>query len=364
MQRVLDIDAPDSLTPEPDAGERGTYIHDVLEHYYLALQSSIGEPVAPGGDFETRQQQLLSVALDRLETAFSTAGETAFQHHWLTTVLAGLGSPAENDYYGPDRETADGQPVARGLLYRFLEHEFNDVAKTTARPAWFEGRVGTPYDAGTPLQDAPTEIETPHGSVPVHGLIDRIDVVPGTTPTQLVVRDYKTGYSTPSESDSLLGTSFQLPLYALLAEDALPAETVGGTYYHMSPPSSVNSRKGLLTSQSMAVYHGSDDVETPLLRQSYPYFETHRAFRQFIEETTPRRLGQLTNGIATGQFQPTVLDPSDAGCRFCDYAHVCDVRSHQRRELIETIDDENHPVYVPAKAREQSPEDVVPAEVE
>jgi len=364
MQRVVEIDAPDSLTPEPDAGERGTYIHDVLEHYYLKLQSSIGEPVAPDGDFETRQQHLLDVALERLETAFKTAGDTAFQHHWLTTVLAGLDSPTENDYYGPDRQTATGQPVARGLLYRFLEHEFGEVAKTTARPAWFEGRVGTPYDAGTPLQDAPAEIETPHGSVPVHGLIDRIDVVPGTRPTQLVVRDYKTGSSIPDDSDSLLGTSFQLPLYALLAEDALPAETVGGTYYQISSPSSVSSRKGLVTSQSMAVHHGSDDIGTPLVRHTYPYFETHAAFRRFIEETTPRRLGQLTNGIATGQFQPTILDPSDAGCRFCDYAHVCDVRSHQRRELIDTIDAEDHPVYVPPKAREQSAEDVVPAEVE
>ncbi len=100
------------------------------------------------------------------------------------------------------------------------------------------------------------------------------------------------------------------------------------------------------------------------MRHTHPYFETHAAFRRFIEETTPRRLGQLTNGIATGQFQPTILDPDDAGCRFCDYAHVCDVRPHQRRELIDTIDDEAHPVYVPPKAREQSPEDVVPAEVE
>jgi ATP-dependent helicase/nuclease subunit B len=148
-----------------------------------------------------------------------------------------------------------------------------------------------------------------------------------------------------------------------MAEEALDdVEVVGGAYYQVSPPSSVNSRSGLLTSQEMAVYHGSDDVDTPLLRHSYPYFETHEAFRRFIEETTPQRLGELASGITEGRFHPTVLDPSDAGCRYCDYAHVCDVRSHQRKEVIEAIDDTGTSAYVPLKARNHDLEDVVEVE--
>ena len=362
MRRVLGIEAPDRLTREPDASDRGSYIHDVLEHYYLSLQTGDSDPIHPGGDFDTRHQQLLDTALERLDYAFDGRARTAFQEEWLTTVLAGLGTPDTNPYYGP-QETRDGRAIARGLLYRFLDHEADELAKTTARPTWFEGRIGTPYDAGTPLSDDPAEIETPHGSVPIHGLIDRVETVPGTDPTQVVVRDYKTGSGIPSENDALSGLKFQLQLYALMAEDALDdVEVVGGAYYQVSPPSSVNSRSGLLTSQEMAVYHGSEDVDTPLLRHSYPYFETHEAFRRFIEETTPQRLGTLASGIAAGHFHPTVLDPADAGCRYCDYAHVCDVRSHQRKAVIEEIDDSIASAYVPLKAREHDLQDVVEVE--
>lgn len=362
MRRVLGIEAPDSLTREPDASDRGSYIHDVLEHYYLSLQTGDGGPIHPGGDFETRQQQLLDIALDRLDHAFDDHAQTAFQEEWLTTVLAGLGTPDTNPYYGP-HETRDDRAIARGLFYRFLTHEAEEPAKTTARPTWFEGRIGNPYDAGTPLGDDPAEIETPHGPVPVHGLIDRVETVPETDPTQVIVRDYKTGSSIPSENDALSGLKFQLQLYALMAEEALDdVEVVGGAYYQVSPPSSVNSRSGLLTSQEMAVYHGSDDVDTPLLRHSYPSFETHEAFRRFIEETTPQRLGDLAAGITEGRFHPTVLDPSDAGCRYCDYAHVCDVRSHQRQDTIEAIDDMDTSAYIPLKARGHELENVVEVE--
>jgi ATP-dependent helicase/nuclease subunit B len=363
MRRVLGIKAQDPLTREPDPGVRGSYIHDTLEHYYLDLQSAFGEPVNPGGDFDERQDQLLEVALTRLDNAFDDYPETAFHDQWLTSVLAGLGTPEENAYYGPEGETDEGKPVARGLFYRFLEHEFDEPAKSTGRPTWFEARVGQPYDAGTPISDDPAIIETPYGSVPVHGLIDRVDTVPGTTPLQAVVRDYKTGASIPGESEALLGLNFQLPLYALMTEDALDGvETVGAAYYQVSPPTSVNSRSGQITSQEMATWQGSDDVETPLLRYSYPHFETHEAFREFIEETTAARLGELAAGIEEGRFQPTVLDPSDAGCRYCDYAHVCDVRSHQRRETIQHIDDDGISAYVPPMARDVDAEDVVGVE--
>ncbi|WP_435075270.1 PD-(D/E)XK nuclease family protein [Halorubrum sp. HHNYT27] len=359
LQRVLEIDAPEPLTREPHAGLRGSYIHDVLEHYYRTVQSDVGEPVDPGGDFQARQATLLTVARERLADAFNGYAATAFQEEWLTGVFAGLGTPAENPYYGPTA-TEDDEPAAKGLLYRFLEHEFAEPAKTTARPTWLEARIGDPHPGGTPVGDGPAVIQTPTGEVTLHGLVDRVDTVPGTTPTQAVMRDYKTGSSIPSASDALLGLHFQLPLYALMIEDALPKlETVGAAYYQMAPPTAVSSRRGLVTSQEMAVYHGDDEVSTPLLRHSYPHFETHTAFRKFLTEETPARLGELTAGIAGGHFQPTLLEPGDAGCRHCDYAHVCDVRHHHRQTTIETIDTEGIPTYVPPAARGLSPEDVV-----
>ena len=87
MHCVLGIEAPEPLTREPDAGDKGNFIHDVLEHYYLSLQSEVGEPVEPGGTFVDRQRQLLDVALDRLDEAVPEAEATAFHGDWLQSGL-------------------------------------------------------------------------------------------------------------------------------------------------------------------------------------------------------------------------------------------------------------------------------------
>ncbi|MFC7020214.1 MULTISPECIES: PD-(D/E)XK nuclease family protein [Haloarcula] len=359
VNRVLDIKEPDEIGLEPDARERGGFVHDVFERYYADQQTTPGEALPISGDRETCGARLLQAALSVLEDRFEDDPDpTAFQREWLTAVFAGLGPEADNPYYGDDTY---GSPE-RGLFVRFLNHEFDEVSKATARPSWFEARVGDPYGDETVLREEPVELDTPSGPVPVVGKIDRIDAVPGTEPTQLVVRDYKTG-GTPSEADTLSGLSFQLPLYAQLAEGALDdVETVGGAYYQTKPPTSVSHRKGLVGSQEQSTYVYSDSVETPMLRFSKPTFTTHRAFREFIETETPRRLGQLTTAIEAGRFQPTVLDPMDAGCRYCGYSDVCDVRSHRRRDVIDEIDDEGVSAYVPLAARDADPADVLEVE--
>ncbi|QLD89115.1 PD-(D/E)XK nuclease family protein [Natronomonas salina] len=351
MGTVLDIEEPDDIGLEPDARDRGGYVHDVLEHYYADLQSAPGEPVEIVADRETREAHLLDVALERLEERFDEEA-TAFQYEWLLGVLAGLSDPDSNPYYG----TGNYDGAERGLLVRFLDHEFEEVAKATARPAWFEARVGK-SEYGPALREKPVVVDTPAGPVPIHGMIDRVDVVPGTDPTQLVVRDYKTG-GTPSETDTLGGFSYQLPIYAHLIEDVLDdVEVVGGAYYQVSPPRDVNHRKGLVASQEHAAWQGSDGVDTPFTRFSKPTFETHRAYRQFVESVLPGRLGELADGMTAGHYHPTVLDPDDAGCRYCGYSDTCDVRPHRRRDVIDEIDDRGVAAYVPLAARDADSSD-------
>jgi ATP-dependent helicase/nuclease subunit B len=348
---VLGIEAPDDVGLEPDARARGGFVHDVLERYYVGLQGVPGDPVALVGDREVREAHLLDVALETLAERFDDA-PTAFQREWLVSVLAGLADPDENPYFG---ESSFGSPE-RGLLVRFLDHEFEEVAKATPRPAWFEARVGeSPHDDSEPLQREPVCVQTPVGEVPLHGVVDRIDAVPNTDPTQLVVRDYKTG-GTPSENDTLGGTAFQLPLYALLAEGGLDnVETVGGAYYQVKPPTEVNHRKGLIGSDELTDYARTSDSEQPQTTWRYPTFQTHAAFRRFVEQTTPRRLGRLADGITEGRFQPTLVDAGTAGCRYCGYADVCDVRHHRRRDVVDWIDEDSHGAYVPLAARDGDP---------
>lgn len=353
-RRMLDIESPEEIRRDPDALARGSYIHDVLERYYRSLKSAPDAPVSLPGDVASRQERLLSVAIERLDAAFDEYPPTAFHDAWLRQVLAGLATPADNDYY---ELSSDASESPKGLFVRFLRHETEQLAATTARPYLFEARIGEPNDGGNSLRREPATINTPDGTVTLHGLIDRIDLVWGRD--GLVVRDYKTG-ATPSENDTLLGLSFQLPLYALMAESGIDdAGTVGAAYYGLSPPTSVNERRGLVTSKPMATWQGADEVSTPLLRYAKPQFETHDAFRRFVTRTTPRRLGEIHDSIGEGRFHPTVLEPSDAGCRHCEYATVCDVRSHQRRETIERIDASDDSAYVPPIARDVTPKDVL-----
>ena len=281
---------------------------------------------------------------------------------WRRTVLAGLGDPERNPYYARPGHEEIRTEVPQGLFARILEHESTIVAKTTARPRWTEATVGQRSDDGTVLQDGCATIETPNEAVDVHGDIDRIDLVPDTTPTQLVVRDYKTG-NVPRQKDTLLGLKFQLPLYALLAEDALEdVEVVGGAYYQVKPPGQVSSRRGQVTSKEMVEWEGAEEVETPLVYRRKPVFETHDAFRDFLKTEVPRRLGEVATGIAAGRFHPTVVDSATAGCDFCDYRQVCDVRHHLRRELIDSIREDEKAVYIPPIAEGCDVESVVEVE--
>jgi len=354
MRYGLQIKAPDPLSTDPDSSARGRYIHRVLDGYYRALVSEHGGAAHPAGEAGAREERLLTVALEQVTEVFGSHDGSAFHAEWLRRVLAGLGDPDRNEHHG--------SPGERGLLARFLEHEATVLSGATARPRWTEASVGRPADGGVVIQDDPAEVVTPAGPVALHGLIDRVDVVPGTEPTQLVVRDYKTG-AVPSERDTLLGLRFQLPLYALLAEEALEdVEVVGGAYYQVRPPGQVSSRRGQLTSGEMVEWKDAEGVQTPLLRDRRPAFETHAAFRRFLEVTMPERLGEVAGGIAAGRFHPTVLDPRDAGCSYCDYRHVCDVRHHLRHALIDGIRGEASPAYIPPVAEGHDVESVLEVE--
>lgn len=357
VDRILDIDEPDEIELEPDALERGGFVHHVLQYYYVELQENSGTPVDIVGDRDEREARLLEIALSHNEDRFEDE-QTAFHRSWLVELLAGLGNSDDNPYFGEDTY---GAPE-RGMFVRFLDHEFDEVAKATARPTWFEARVGDPYEGETAIRETPVRVTASGRSVSIAGMIDRVDTVPGTSPTHLVVRDYKTG-STPSENDTLGGLAFQLPLYALISEDVFDGvETVGGAYYQVRPPNSVNHRRGLVGSREHATHHRTDEVTTPLLRHGKPAFETHDEFRKFVEGEIGDRLGRLATAIEDGAYHPTILDPNQAGCRYCGYSDVCDVRPHRRREVIDVIDDGDVTAYVPLSARDEEPTELLEVE--
>jgi len=115
---------------------------------------------------------------------------------------------------------------------------------------------------------------------------------------------------------------------------------------------SVNHRKGLVGSDELTAYARTSETDLPQTTWRYPIFQTTDAFRRFVEQETPRRLGRLADGITEGRFQPTLVDAGTAGCRYCGYADVCDVRHHRRRDVVDWVDDDGHGAYVPLAARD------------
>lgn len=344
LRHVLGIEAPDEVSLEPGAPDRGSYVHAVLERYYKAAQSTDGDSVEPGNT-PHHHAALLDAAkteLDRFQ-----GPDTAFHEGWLTQVFAGLEPLDDNPY--------PGTPGDRGLLVHFLETEADGA--TTGHPAYLEGRVGKPHtDDETVLHSEPIRI----GDSPVslEGIVDRLDVVPDTSPTEVVAYDYKTG-STPSATETLEGLRFQLPLYLLFADELLDDVTVvGASYYQVKPPTSVGYGKGQIAAEADGESNYREDP-APVRYWRSPEHESREDLHDFLYTTVLDRIEEITDGAEGGVYHPALIDPGKAGCHHCDYREVCDVRSHRRRDVIHELDTNQSdiPVYVPEYARDLAEED-------
>jgi len=330
MNSVLDFDEPDEISIEPGPPEVGGYIHAVLESFYRQWRArghdAVTEETLP--EAEALLYETGVTTLDRLD-----APDTSFHRQELVSLFDGLSSPQD----GP------GDPTALpGLFRRFLEMELS-LASTPARPVALEGHVGLdPGDSGAPVLAA-SPVRLSGTDATIYGKIDRLDATPAN---ELVTYDYKTG-GTPSESDTIGGYKFQLPVYLLLAEAALDGEPVGGSYYRVDPSESVSVHDGTIGSTEDTEHHGNPEGE--LLRRHHGLeFESRAEFREFLHEETTARIDRIASAVEAGSFHPTVLDSGDAGCEHCPYRQACDVRHHRRHDIRSQLDGaDTPPAYIP-----------------
>jgi len=344
MNRGLGLDTQDEISTEPDTLDIGDIVHETLERFFSRLQTSPGEPVDLSEyAFEELETRLLTAANDA-EAELELPYDSPFYTTWKSHLLAGLATPSENDHY--DASTT-GQPAPeaehsrrdRGFFLRLLEEEYN--SESELQPAWFETPVGFAQSSSTfelPLPDGTT--------VTISGIIDRVDIAEDVTAAPATVFDYKTGNTNLKRT--IEGVEFQLPLYAIAAAQGISTATdhpteaiaVDAYFYDIDVPNGV-SRKGPLSNR---VGDGATD----------PSYEA------FLDDLTPRRVKQIDGAIRNGAFHPSVLGAGEAGCKYCDYRDVCDVRHHDRYDLIEHIDEENATAYVADRAREIAVEDRLP----
>jgi ATP-dependent helicase/nuclease subunit B len=330
MKRILGIEAPDEFHLEPQKVDLGSLVHDIFEEFYRGLQDDHGDPVDLSEyDREFLEEQLLEQTRDSLADS-DISFDDVFYKRWLEQLLAGLATPDVNEYFGDDRPH---QGIDRGLFVRFLdaEHDDNDDV-----PAWFE----VPMDFSD-SEEGEITVTTPDGrEISVGGFIDRVSLREQDDGTiEGLVHDYKT--SDPETIQTIDGIEFQLPLYILATRAELAARyedtlaDVDGEFYVTEPPTEITRK------WSLRYYLERNDG-------------TDEDYERFLTETVPSRVGEVADGIKNGAFQTTTLSPKEAGCRYCDYRDICDVRHHQRQEIIQEMDRSDSSGYIPQRARDGS----------
>ena len=331
MSYLLGIEDDEEITLELNALDAGNYIHDVFEGFYNEWTSQRDGPLTEA-TLKDAQRLLYEVAVETLDEL--DAAETTFHNRWLRSLFDGL-AVEENKY---------GDPAGSdGLFRRFLTAELELTARD-AQPAYFEAHVGlTPRD-GTGTVISPDPVTVPGTDVDIRGKIDRLDV---TSDGRVIGFDYKTG-STPTEADTVDGLKFQLPAYLLLAEHVLDRAAIGGSYYQVNPSQSISYHAGTIGSEEYAAHarYGKYDTE-PLRRERTLEFDTQTEFQEFLHCDIPDRIEQIAAAIHDGSFHPTVLDPSQAKCEYCEYRDACDVRHHRRHNIRDQLERDGITAYTP-----------------
>ena len=330
MERILGLEEPREYKLEPDPLDVGTLVHDTLEYFYTGLQSEPGDHVDLSSySLEILEEQMLEAGERAVEEA-DLPYDDAFYQRQLESLFAGLCDADRNAYYGG----RDGiHSLEEGLFAKFLAAERE--RDPGEGPGWFEVQLDLSDN-----EEGAIDLELPDGrSVPVGGKIDRVTVERTDDPPTGLVHDYKTGGGNLRETVD--GVTFQLPMYALAAGEALEDDGVAtpfdAAFYTLNHD---DFGDGWTLSYYLYRYGDSDDADNH--------------YRRLVDEETPRRIGEIVDGIESGAFQPTVLSEDTAGCRHCEFSDVCDARYHMRREVVTAMDGEDRPGYAPQYAREHS----------
>lgn len=320
LQTGWEMEDTDEITPGVSSLELGSLIHDTVEAFFRRLQDTDGAHVdLTTWDQKTLEHRLLTAGEDAL--AESTASfDDVFSQRQLARIFGGLATDADD--IQSDLPAAVIDTSTTGLLRQFLEKE-QARAADGHRPVHFEASFGD--ETGVTLPDGQ--------SVPITGIIDRVDRSPDGTATVFdykFSRDYRVDNREQNARD---GIDFQLPMYTLgapgiLQDDAdIGVHEVDAHYYILNSEPNVDIRSSL--------------------RSQFDEFD----FSSITTETFPRWISEAVRGIDNGAFQPTLVDERTAGCSYCAFRDVCDVRHHRRYDVIEQIDTAAHPAYVPRGAR-------------
>jgi hypothetical protein len=357
MSEILEYGGDPDHAFDPNSSEKGSFVHRVIARFFSMAQSSSQAPVEIEAVDDAHGKMYRAVQ-DQLQASDITDYDSAFSDGFLTRLLAGLDPDSTDNSHA-------GQPGHHGIFAELLESFQDEQDQLTIRPVLHEATIGGDRDEDGVTTSLKSDSVELIDDFRVSGRVDRVDTVVDTDDgddEQFVAIDYKTGYS-PSISEVIGGVSFQLPLYLRMISDALgdDSEPIGATYYDIDIPSKARIKNSPLASEDYTSHFNSKNMALP--HTGNAPFETHSddgngaedSFMQFIHDTTDNRLKQISAAIDDGVFHPTILDESTAGCKHCDFSHVCGIQHHRREERVEALShtgtDRRDPhAYIPAHA--------------
>jgi ATP-dependent helicase/DNAse subunit B len=212
---------PGTLDPDSEALLRGSYMHAVLERLLRAL----GEPL-DASSLPRAQRLLRAILAERAGEGERAAGAVPDR------AAVGAGGPAQPTARAPSIGIGRTPRVRAAMLLaieadlrRYLEQEA--ASGCAFRPSQLELRFGFEGEEGSL---PPLTLAAGSESVRLRGVIDRIDIDPGTHAA--IVRDYKAGSARPEHQGArwLAERRLQVALYMLAVRRLLGLDPVAGLY--------------------------------------------------------------------------------------------------------------------------------------
>ena len=295
-QWLLCLEEPEEPEEDIPARDKGTLLHRIFREFYARRLAERGESRIAHEELHAAFAQLVAAARRELD------GEPYTGLLWekFRERLIGAG---------------DDVP---GLLPRFLEVDVETTRGPSAcTPRHLELGFGSQRHRQTLDPNSrrePIEIHVGERTIRLHGIIDRIDV--NDAARTFCVLDYKSGGQVPSQSQVEKGTSLQLPIYMIAAQELLgEAMRFAAAGFFQTKDAANCAKSKMIGHMERAPDAVSRHWRKASLLDDAQLDDLLRREREAI--------GRAVEGIESGRFAVTTLGPDIAGCRACHYRHLC-----------------------------------------
>ena len=199
VQKVLNLEPEEEVSPEILPKDRGTIVHSVLEKFYRHHLN----------DFRAALTMPAKSAYKKLEGVVDALVDEVFRE---SASLISYASPSLDDYQRRGVTTMTWQVIKMELV---RARDLPDPLFPT-QCEWVFGRTGE-----TPLE-LPVQGDKP---ALIKGIVDRIDA--NSDASRFAIADYKTGRTVTSVRAKMMkGQHLQLPIYVMAAKTLLYPDAV------------------------------------------------------------------------------------------------------------------------------------------